>query len=314
MLTIQSELLNFSRLRFSGNARFLLIGDGETQDEQERYEIWNLPPRTRPACRASDTLLRAAEWDPARTVLCVPRDTGVKIVAPTGALRGTLPADFGLDGVLTSLEFTPTGDWLLLCSPWRLIGARRGSKQWHIEWSVKKSNRSPDRFDSAALCPDQQKLVVLVHRRKLVPHIDFTYLLVLRELTTGRILAERQLTMQEVPQGMRNRLAILPDGSATIGYRGRSVYRWPTDPTKPAKKATVSRKDIWEAVLHPSGRWLLIVSDAPEAVVWDTASWKAVRSYEWGIGRLRCAACSLNGCLAAVGSHTNKVFIWDWEL
>jgi WD40 repeat protein len=143
---------------------------------------------------------------------------------------------------------------------------------------------------------------------------EWTFLLVQREVTTGRVLVERPLTMQETPLGVRTRLAVTSDGSAVIGFRGRSIYVWPTDPDKPARRVTVAKKDVWDAALHPSGRWVLTVCNTPEVMIWDTASWKMVQTYDWGIGQITCAAISPDGFLAAVGSHTGKVVVWDWEV
>jgi WD40 repeat protein len=195
--------------------------------------------------------------------------------------------------------------------------------EWAVENPVGLSEMR-ESFHSAAPFSDSRRIVALAGYPHLVPYLNsqgqqapylnWDFGLVQRDLTTGRVLTERPLTMKEAPQGVRTRLAVTPDDSAVIGFRGRSVYAWPTDQSKGACRVSVAKKDVWDAALHPTGRWLLAVCNSPEVSIWDTASWKLVRTYDWGIGRVQSAAISPDGFLAAVGSNTGSVAVWDWEL
>jgi WD40 repeat protein len=123
------------------------------------------------------------------------------------------------------------------------------------------------------------------------------------------VLAEHLLPANAAP----SRLAVTPDGSAVICFWARSVHVCPIEGDRPARRITVAMKDVRDVALHPSGQWLVSVCDSPEVSVWDTATWKRVRSFDWGIGNVRCAAVSPDGCLAAVGGETGEVGVWDWE-
>jgi WD40 repeat protein len=66
-------------------------------------------------------------------------------------------------------------------------------------------------------------------------------------------------------------------------------------------------------VFHPSGRFLLTVAEGPSVSVWSTKTWKVTQEYDWEIGNLRSVGVSRDGFLAAVGSDTGIVTVWDWE-
>jgi WD40 repeat protein len=323
VFTIQTGLTEFRRLRFAAGSQFLAVAEGKTENGEEGYEVWDIPPRNHPAHRTSARVLRGIEWDPNKTELYVPRDTCVYSVAPTGQLLQT----WRDTGWVAALDFSPAGDWLLTRSPFHMVGARRLHDRWLPEWSIEnpvEPSGSRESINSAAVFSASRRIVTLVAQPYMVPftnsqgesapYRDWKFAFIQRDLTTGRVLAERPLTTKEAPQGVRTRLAVTPDGSAVIGFRDRSVYAWPTDPVSPARRVSVAKKDVWDVALHPSGKWLLTVCDSPEVSVWDTATWKRVQTWDWGIGPIRCAAISPDGFLAAVGSNNGNVAVWDWEL
>ena len=45
--------------------------------------------------------------------------------------------------------------------------------------------------------------------------------------------------------------------------------------------------------------------------LYDTASGALARTFTWDIGRMRSVAFSPDGLLAAAGSDTGKVVVWD---
>jgi WD40 repeat protein len=64
---------------------------------------------------------------------------------------------------------------------------------------------------------------------------------------------------------------------------------------------------------HLSGRFLLMVTAGPSVTVWDIETWTVTREFDWQTGNLRSVGVSRNGLLAAVGSDTGTVTIWDRE-
>ena len=313
MLTIQSDLRSFRRLRFSCDSRFLSITDGDTPNGEEGYEIWHVPPESRPTYRASKTVLRGMEWHPTKAELYVPHDLVLDIVDPDGNLLQTLPDMGWVEGVV----FSSMGEWLVTYSPFHLRALQRKKDQWHQIWAVEHSTEQLSPSDSnsfVASFPDSRRLIALVGRRFLSPHINWTHLFVQRDMTTGAVLAERPLAMKESPVGVRNRLAVAPDGMAVVGFRGRSVYVWPTDAAPGTRKTTVAKKDLWDVALHPSGRWVATVCNNSEVSICDLNAGKVVQVFDWGIKNLQCVTFSPDGSLAAAGGANGEVAVWDWDL
>lgn len=61
------------------------------------------------------------------------------------------------------------------------------------------------------------------------------------------------------------------------------------------------------------GAQLFAVTGTPIVAVWDARSWTPSKSYAWKAGKLCSVAVSPDGTLAAAGSETGKVVVWDVE-
>jgi WD40 repeat protein len=312
VFTIQSET-EVVRLRFSVGNRYLLIGDG--------CEVWELPPGEEPSY--GDYESSYVEWHPREAKLYVGQGPKLAIIAPTGKVLQTLAKACWKTSWVEGLSFSPDGDWLITFEPFQLTGLKRVRDKWQVKWSekvVKPRWYSPgDSFEAVAPFPDNRRIVTLISRTLPKPkkgarqevHGGYTDLFVQRDLATGKVLSERELSRNESPHP---RLTVTPDGATVVGFRGRSVYAWPTDSADPGRKTTVAKRDVQDVALHPSGRWVLVAGNSPEVSVWDTRTWKSVRTFDWHIGNVQCVAFSSDGSLAAAGSDRGKVAIWDWDL
>jgi WD40 repeat protein len=74
------------------------------------------------------------------------------------------------------------------------------------------------------------------------------------------------------------------------------------------------RKYFTGVAFHPSGRYLAATNNDATVRLYDTETWRVVRSFAWEAGRLRSVAFSPDGMLAAAGSDTGKVVVWDVDL
>jgi hypothetical protein len=106
MLAVQTGLTDIARLRFAADSQFLLVGDGRTLHHEDGYEVWHVPPQSRPAHPDSGIGVRDMEWHSRKPELYVPCDPTLDIVAPTGK-RVQLLRDAGW---VEGLHFSPAGD------------------------------------------------------------------------------------------------------------------------------------------------------------------------------------------------------------
>jgi WD40 repeat protein len=65
---------------------------------------------------------------------------------------------------------------------------------------------------------------------------------------------------------------------------------------------------------HPSGRFLAATSNDATVKLYDTSNWSLATTYTWDVGRMRSIAFSPDGLLAAAGSDTGKVVVWDVDV
>ena len=75
-----------------------------------------------------------------------------------------------------------------------------------------------------------------------------------------------------------------------------------------------NRKHFTGIAFHPSGRYLAATSNDSTVKLYDTATWELARTFAWDVGRMRSIAFSPDGTLAAAGSDTGKVVVWDVDL
>ena len=65
---------------------------------------------------------------------------------------------------------------------------------------------------------------------------------------------------------------------------------------------------------HPSGAYLATTSTDATVRLYDTTAWEVARTYAWQTGKLRCVAFSPDGMLAAVGTDSGNIVVWDVDL
>lgn len=132
-----------------------------------------------------------------------------------------------------------------------------------------------------------------------------------RSVESGREL-DVSATLADVP----DQVALSPDGR-TLACRTREFVRvypatgeWEDVPAF----ANDSKKHFTGIAFHPSGRYLAATSNDQTVKLYDTASWQVAKTYTWNIGRMRSVCFSPDGALAAAGSDTGKVVVWDVDV
>jgi WD40 repeat protein len=112
------------------------------------------------------------------------------------------------------------------------------------------------------------------------------------------------------------RLSISADG-LLIAYgsdnRIAIVSQHPTEPILQSVQSD-TKKHFTSVAFHPSGRFLAATSNDTTVKLYDTETWTVAKTFTWNVGRLRSVAFSPDGLLAAAGSDTGKVVVWDVDV
>jgi WD40 repeat protein len=113
--------------------------------------------------------------------------------------------------------------------------------------------------------------------------------------------------------------ALSPDGEWLATFRSTTrIHVYPTGGASFAKPSVVLKNEGRQAftsiAFHPSGRYLAATSNDATVKLYDTETWQVAQTFSWEIGRLRSVAFSPDGNLAAVGSDTGKIVVWDVDL
>jgi WD40 repeat protein len=189
---------------------------------------------------------------------------------------------------------------------WALSGAGVLRLDWHINLGFNHQIRAVA-YGSDGLSFWTAEYVV----SRTVPHWRIE--LVPRDADTG--------TATRAPVAYPNQnisgLALAPNGRFAVAHDGASLFvydlakldRKPKKLTNPAK-----RKHFGGFAVHPSANWLATAGLDGAVTVWDTATRKVARSWVWDAGQARSITFSADGTLAAAGTGTGKVVVWDLDL
>jgi WD40 repeat protein len=145
----------------------------------------------------------------------------------------------------------------------------------------------------------------------LWPDQQWEYRRVTRSAETGEVI-ERSDPLPDDPDQM----VLSPDGRA-VACRTRNTLRiypssggWGAVP----EIANDGKPHFTGVAYHPSGRVLAATSNDKTVKFYDSASGRLSRTFTWDIGRMRSVCFSPDGLLAAAGSDTGKVVVWDVDV
>ncbi len=135
----------------------------------------------------------------------------------------------------------------------------------------------------------------------------------------GPRIAIRDSTTGEAIHTLRGKgtdaklLAISPSGEWLVTGRTQSLFVFDLKnlTAQPREFKNDSRSHFTGIAFHPSGRYLAAASNDATIKLYDTADWKVAKTYTWDIGRMRSIAFSLDGTLAAAGSDSGRIVVWD---
>jgi len=143
------------------------------------------------------------------------------------------------------------------------------------------------------------------------PSRQWEYRYVTRSLKTG-VIVDRSEPLPDCP----DQVVLLPDGRQ-LACRTREVIRvYPTAGKWNDIPAITndSKKQFTGIAYHPSGKYVAATSNDKTVKFYDTATWALAKTYTWDVGRMRSVCFSPDGNLAAAGSDTGKVVVWDVDV
>jgi WD40 repeat protein len=189
----------------------------------------------------------------------------------------------------------------------------RSGISWKLLWTVPS-----DYFDihAVAFLPNLARVLVAeenLGRDPDRPEVGkYSSLLTLRDERTGDLITENYAwglfdELQQFAVGGVKPVVVLGN------QRQLHVYD-PADLTAKPRVIQTEWANLRGMLFHPSGRFLLTVAEGPSVSILDTETWKVIQQFDWEIGNLRSVGVSMDGFLAAVGSDTGIVTVWDWEI
>ena len=108
--------------------------------------------------------------------------------------------------------------------------------------------------------------------------------------------------------------AFTPDESKLAIATGQRVAVWPLARSKEESLRIPGRGSAVKAVgFLPGGTALLTASLDKLVRVWNTDTGAELRSFDWGIGRVRAVAVSPDGTMCAAGSNDGRLVVWDLD-
>jgi WD40 repeat protein len=159
--------------------------------------------------------------------------------------------------------------------------------------------------------------VFLTPTAALLVEVDFDlafrpvgWVYVVRDGRTGDTLTEAPADGDH----LFSRVVAAPDGRFVVGLlkNGRMMVVRPDAPgAEPVLVQNDTPRHFTGVAYHPSGRYLAATSNDATVKLYDTATWAVAKTYTWNVGRLRSVAFSPDGTLAAAGSDTGRVVVWD---
>jgi WD40 repeat protein len=260
--------------------------------------------------------------------LADPRDPSIEKVA----LEDAALEDFCLspDGsrLLTAIASVEDSEYCGYVRSWSRSGA-----SWLPLWTVRSRNFA---LRAVAFLPDSTWVLVVEENIGRDPNRQglpkYSSVLTVREESTGELIAENSDVrefddLQQVAVGGTEPVVVLGYPHELHIHKLAELIAEPPkrlrDLTGLASwwtRSSVSPRVIqteWSSLrglaFHPSGRFLLTVAGGPGVTAWDTETWTVTREFDWQTGNLYSVGVSGDGLLAAVGSDSGIVTIWDWE-
>jgi WD40 repeat protein len=180
-----------------------------------------------------------------------------------------------------------------------------------FEWAMTIGNAGEWVPQTVAFFPDGERFASCEYRDAHEPEIGPDEArLVVRSASDGSLLSELGAA-----RGTPWQAEVPPDGEWVALRVGGELLLFPAAGGKSVKPAAPNKKHPTGIAFHPGGRYLAVTCNDRTVRMHDRdANWAIARTFEWDAGRLKSVAFNADGTLAAAGSDTGKVVVWDVDL
>lgn len=330
MITLVGKPKPVDQLAFLPDGR-VVTARKPTDSVFDGVEVWDLSRQERVQVIPTDSTVTGFLWHPGGRWLYAElwsRPDLSRIDLNTGDIRGLQCVAYGQhfpvaaspDGrfVVASvhtknyprspdLKRSDTQDWLIC---WDHSGRGRPKTHWERQRTLKEWITY-----HIAFLPAGDRFVTL-DSKVWGPRNSQGSQLTVRAIADGK-------TVQKVTCEGTDQLLSSPDGKWVVTRWGKSITIWRLDDLNHPYRSLVENQDPgWyvasffgpSLAFHPSGRFLAATSNDATVKLYDTSNWSLANTYTWDVGRMRSVAFSPDGLLAAAGSDTGKVVVWDVDV
>lgn len=184
---------------------------------------------------------------------------------------------------------------------WRFKG-----DDWVRQWLLSTRELS---VESVTLAPAGDRFAMLTRPASPGRWWDQPMRLEVRDLLTGALQGTGTY-----PYSYAGKLWFSPTGAAVVGIHEMTLLSWPLPAGgDPRLARNDNRKHFTALAYHPNGRRLFVTSNDETVHEFDAVTLDRTNRYTWQLDRLSAVAVSPDGSLAAAGSATGEVVVWDLE-
>jgi WD40 repeat protein len=188
-----------------------------------------------------------------------------------------------------------------------LIGWKRIEDEWVQQWKVSTRELS---VLMPTLAPAGDRFAVFTRAAPGGRWWEQPMRLEVRDATTSA-----QMTTGSYPYTYAAALRFHPAGEQIAGINNMTLLVWalPTGGDPRLARNADSRQHFTSLAYHPNGRHLFVTSNDTTVHVFDAQTLDRVNRYTWQLEKLSAVAVSADGTLAAAGSASGDVVVWDLD-
>jgi hypothetical protein len=204
---------------------------------------------------------------------------------------------------------TPNGrDWIFALDPTGRLAvySRVGLDRCDLQWYSFEDNCWLDEWENVSMG--------IGHQLAFSPDGRYLAIAGFSTLTVWAVLQRQRIEQWRIPDAPYNAgglVAFSPDGAHLVFGEGRQLRVF--HELKPVCDLSSGLPYFTSIAFHPSGN-CFAATKGDVIVIYDTATWTEVKTIAWEIVRMRSVAFSPDGLLAAAGSDTGKVVVWDVDV